>query len=133
VKKLLLISYLSGWVIVFSATFLINHFDLFGLRQVWLYFRGKPYTPLPFRIPLFYRFVRHPLYMGFLIAFWSAPVMTVAHLLFAILTTGYILTAIQFEEKDLITHFGEKYRKYRKGTPMIIPFSKGRNIKNQRA
>ena len=133
VKGLLLITYLIGWAIVFLATFLINHFDLFGLRQVWLYFRGKPYTPLPFGVPLLYRFVRHPLYLGFLIAFWSAPVMTAAHLLFCILTTGYILTAIQFEEKDLLNHFGEKYRKYRNGTPMIIPFSKGRTIKNKRA
>lgn len=123
-QTILLITYLLGWGIVFISTFMINHFDLFGLRQVWLYFTGKPYTPLQFRLPLFYRYVRHPLYLGFLIAFWSASVMTVAHLLFALLTTGYILTAIRFEEKDLITHFGEKYMQYRKWVPMIIPFSK---------
>lgn len=129
VKTILLITYITGWAIVFVSTFLINHFDLFGLRQVWLYFTGRPYTQLPFRLPLFYRFVRHPLYFGFLVAFWSASTMTVAHLLFALLTTGYILTAIQFEEKDLITHFGEKYRSYKKQAPMIIPFSKRKTAK----
>lgn len=113
-----------GWSIVFISTFLINHFDLFGLRQVWLYFRRKKYELLSFRIPVFYRFVRHPLYLGFLIAFWSTPVMTVAHLFFAALTTGYILTAIRFEEKDLITHFGERYVNYKKWVPKIIPFTK---------
>jgi len=124
VKNILLVIYLAGWAIVFIATFLINHFDLFGLRQVWFYFQGQSYTHLPFRIPLFYRFVRHPLYFGFLIAFWSAAVMTIAHLLFAILTTGYILTAIQLEEKDLTDHFGEQYKDYKRTKPMIIPFTK---------
>lgn len=124
VRVILLAFYLLGWAIVFVATFLINHFDLFGLRQVWLYFTGKEYTHLPFRLPFLYKYVRHPLYMGFLIAFWSTPVMTVTHLLFALATTGYILTAIQLEERDLISHFGQKYRDYRNSVPMILPIGK---------
>ena len=123
-KTILLIAYLLGWGIVFLSTFLINHFDLFGLRQTWLYFSGKPYTELPFRVPFLYRFVRHPLYFGFLIAFWSTSVMTFTHLLFAVLTTGYIFTAITLEEKDLVTHFGDKYVKYKQRIPKIIPFLK---------
>ena len=115
---------LFGFGIVLISTFLINHFDLFGLRQVWLYFTGKRYEPLPFRTPLFYNYVRHPLYLGFMIGFWAAPVMTVAHLFFAIMTTAYMLTAIQFEEKDLIKHFGEKYLNYKRSAPMLIPFTK---------
>jgi protein-S-isoprenylcysteine O-methyltransferase Ste14 len=121
-QSLLLVTYFSGWAIVFLSTFLINHFDLFGLRQTWLYFRGRPYTSLPFRVPAFYKVVRHPLYLGFLVAFWSASTMTVAHLLFAVLCTGYILTAIRFEERDLVSHFGFKYTRYRSQIPMIIPF-----------
>lgn len=128
VKTLLLFTYLLGWLIVFGSTFLINHFDLFGMRQVWLYFNDKPYTNLRFRVPFMYKLVRHPLYMGFIIAFWSASVMTVTHLLFAVLTTGYILTAIQFEEKDLLKTYGENYRSYKRWTPMIIPFTKRKNV-----
>lgn len=133
IKNVLLIIYLIGWAIVFLSTFLINHFDLFGLRQVWLHTLNKPYTQLPFRVPLFYKLVRHPLYLGFLIAFWSTPVMTIAHLLFAVLTTGYILTAIQLEEKDLLHAYGESYSSYKKRAPMIIPFSKRKAIKENRA
>jgi len=128
--RIILISVsLLGWSIVFISTFLINHFDLFGLRQVWFYVRGKEYETLKFRIPLFYRFVRHPLYLGFLIAFWATPEMTATHLFFAVITTGYILTAITFEEKDLMTHFGEKYMNYKSWVPKLIPFTKKNPVK----
>lgn len=123
---------LLGFGIVLISTFLINHFDLFGLRQVWLYFTGKPYEPLPFKTPFFYKYVRHPLYLGFMIAFWAAPTMTAAHLFFAIMTTGYMLAAIQFEENDLIRHFGKKYEDYKRAAPMLIPFtgaSKSKKVK----
>ena len=115
---------LLGFGIVLVSTFLINHFDLFGLRQVWLYFIGKPYTQLPFKTPLFYKYVRHPLYLGWMIAFWAAPTMTVAHFLFAAICTGYMLTAIRFEERDLIQAFGDKYIKYKQMAPMLIPFAR---------
>jgi protein-S-isoprenylcysteine O-methyltransferase Ste14 len=110
-----------GWGLVLVATFLINHFDLFGLRQVWLYARGKEYRPLPFGTPAVYRFVRHPLYVGFLIAFWATPTMTAAHLFFAVMTTAYILIAIRFEEHDLVAEHGARYAEYRNQVPMLVP------------
>ena len=110
-----------GFALVFVATLLINHFDLFGLRQVALYLARKPYTYLEFRTPLFYRYVRHPLYVGWLIAFWATPTMTGAHLLFAVLTSVYILTAIHWEERDLVIVHGSKYQDYQRHVPKLIP------------
>lgn len=111
---------LAGWLIVLYTTFLINHFDLFGLRQVYLYWQGKPYTKLPFQTPGPYAHVRHPLYVGWLMAFWGTPEMTVAHLVFALMTTAYILVAIQWEERDLVAAHRE-YAEYRRQVPMLIP------------
>jgi len=109
-----------GVMIILVATFLINHFDLFGLRQVWLNLRGIPYTNLSFSTPGMYRMVRHPLYVGWLLMFWAAQVMTVAHLVFTLGTTAYIFIAIQFEERDLIRSHKE-YAEYRRQVPMILP------------
>ena len=116
--------YFFGIGLVLLATFLINHFDLFGLRQVWLYLRNKPYTRLQFGTPMLYRLVRHPLYVGWFFTFWSTPNMTYAHLLFAVATTAYILIAIQFEERDLIAEHGRSYEEYRRQVPMLIPFTR---------
>lgn len=111
----------AGWLIVLATTFLINHFDLFGLRQVWLYLLGQEYTPVQFVTPWPYRLVRHPLYVGWLIAFWATPTMTVAHLAFALSITAYILIAIRLEERDLLAAYGWAYAAYRERVPMLLP------------
>lgn len=111
----------SGWLLVLITTFLINHFDLLGLRQVWLYFRDEAYRPLRFVTPGLYKLVRHPLYVGWLCAFWFTPSMSAAHLLFAVSTTIYILIAIRLEERDLVKEHGSDYLRYRAETPALIP------------
>jgi protein-S-isoprenylcysteine O-methyltransferase Ste14 len=115
-----------GWVTVLVGTCLINHFDLFGLRQVYLYQRGEEYTHLTFRTPFLYKIVRHPIMLGFIIAFWSTPHMTIGHLIFAIVTTAYIVIAIQLEERDILRIHGTAYEEYRKQVSMLLPIPKKR-------
>jgi len=115
---------LVGWVIVFTSTFLINHFELFGLHQVANNLVGRDMPTPRFRTPLYYKFVRHPIYLGFIIAFWAAPVMTAGHLLFAAVTTAYIVVGAMLEESDLIAQFGDDYRRYRQRVSMLVPWRK---------
>jgi protein-S-isoprenylcysteine O-methyltransferase Ste14 len=127
-RVLLHAGFVFGWALVLVATFAINHFDLFGLRQSWHAFRGQPQTPVAFKTPWLYRLVRHPLYVGWLFAFWSTPTMTVTHLLFAAMTTAYILVAIQLEERDLARAHPE-YAAYRRTVPMLVPgFRRARSL-----
>ena len=114
----------AGWAILLFSTFLINHFELFGLNQTFNYFSGRTFEPPAFKTPSLYRLVRHPLYLGFIIAFWAGPEMSQGRLFFAIGATGYILVGIFFEERDLLAHFGETYRRYQQSVPMLLPFGR---------
>jgi protein-S-isoprenylcysteine O-methyltransferase Ste14 len=122
VRGVLWALFAAGWLLIPLVSLMINHFDLFGTRQVWLHFQGRDYEPLPFRTPLLYSRIRHPLYVGWMTAFWVTPTMTAGHFLFASVLTGYMIAAAVVEERDLVAHFGDKYVDYRRRVPMFIPW-----------
>jgi protein-S-isoprenylcysteine O-methyltransferase Ste14 len=124
-REVLWAVFAAGWLLVPLASLMISHFDLFGTRQVWLYLRRKPYTMLPFRTPMLYGLVRHPLYAGWMIAFWATPTMSAGHLLLAAFLTAYMLAAIPVEERDLVDLFGEQYEDYRRRVPALLPRPRG--------
>ena len=130
-QQIVMAGYALGWLVLLLATFLINHFHLFGLNQPWDEIRGKDESSSTFVKPFLYKMVRHPIYLGWLIIFWCAPVMTVAHLVFTLLTTAYIFIGIYFEEADLVDEFGETYEKYQKDVPMVLPFVKSKKSFNE--
>lgn len=130
---ILSLTFWLGWAIVLTSTFLINHFELFGLKQVWTFLRGKEHKEASFRTPFLYKIVRHPLYLGFVIGFWSTPRMSLGHLIFAIATTGYILLGIYFEERDLVKAHGMVYHAYREQVPMLVPLLKTSKGKDELA
>ena len=113
--------FLAGWIIVVYSSFLIDHFDLFGLEQAYCHFRNKACPPVPFKVSSLYRFVRHPMMLGFLMALWSTPVMTIGHLILAAEFSAFIFVGLLFEERDLVRYFGQVYLAYREQTPMVIP------------
>jgi protein-S-isoprenylcysteine O-methyltransferase Ste14 len=117
-----------GWLIVLASTFMINHFDLFGLRQVYLRLRNLDYTHLAFQTKWLYRFVRHPLMLGFIIVFWVTPIMTLGHLFFSLATTAYIFIGVYLEERDLITYLGQEYIQYQKDVPMLFPIPSRKSV-----
>jgi protein-S-isoprenylcysteine O-methyltransferase Ste14 len=125
-RALLFGLFAAGWLMVPAVSMMISHFDLFGVRQVWLYFRGEPYTALPFRTPMLYKRVRHPLYIGWALAFWATPTMTVGHLLFAGVLTAYMVLAAVVEERDLVSYYGRQYTDYQQRVPKFLPSIKGR-------
>jgi methanethiol S-methyltransferase len=127
------VTFWLGWVVLLTSTFLINHFELFGIKQVWTYLRHKDHKEASFRTPSLYKMVRHPLYLGFVIAFWSAPRMSLGHLIFAIACTGYILLGIYFEERDLVKAHGQAYLNYRERVPMLVPSFKASKGKSELA
>jgi protein-S-isoprenylcysteine O-methyltransferase Ste14 len=120
-RILMIALFATGWILVPTVSLMIDHFDLFGTRQVWLHLKGREYKPLPFHTPMFYGYVRHPLYVGWFLAFWMTPTMTVGHLLFAGTLTGYMVLASKIEERDLVDHFGRLYEDYRRQVPAFVP------------